>query len=223
MPASRQASPGNPCLQILSQVRCSLNNGYTHTALTCAPPHAGAVILTAQPYKVGDCITVKGICGTVRDVDMMMTEIETITSRTVVSLANIEILKGTIENFSRSPIREWRAKVVFSHQSAPDAVRATLAAACCAADSDAALAQATAAYAQDPTNPPVPVPEFVLLGFSDQGSQEWECRYRFPSANYWHARSVLNEEIAKAVQKAGHSVGFARLELANQQTPTAEK
>ena len=65
---------------------------------------AGAFLIILQPFKVGDFITAAGITGTVQEIGLFVTAIDTLDNvRTIVG--NNKIFSDTIQNFSANPYR----------------------------------------------------------------------------------------------------------------------
>ncbi|RZM77839.1 mechanosensitive ion channel family protein [Leptolyngbya iicbica] len=65
---------------------------------------AGAFLVIFRPYKVGDFITAGGITGTVREIGLFVTSIDTLENvRNVVG--NNVLFSDTIQNFSTNPYR----------------------------------------------------------------------------------------------------------------------
>ncbi|MEM6517880.1 MAG: mechanosensitive ion channel family protein [Cyanobacteria bacterium P01_D01_bin.71] len=65
---------------------------------------AGAFMVIFQPFKVGDFITAGGVTGTVREIGLFVTAIDTLDNvRTIVG--NNTLFSDTIQNFSTNPYR----------------------------------------------------------------------------------------------------------------------
>lgn len=75
---------------------------------------AGAFIMVLRPFKVGDFITAGGVTGTVKEVGLFVTAINTLDN--VMNLVgNNKIFSDTIQNFSMNPFRRVDLKAQLAH------------------------------------------------------------------------------------------------------------
>ena len=75
---------------------------------------AGAFLVILQPFKVGDFITAAGVTGTVREIGLFITTIDTLDNvRTIVG--NSKIFSDTIQNFSANPYRRVEVVAQLDH------------------------------------------------------------------------------------------------------------
>jgi small conductance mechanosensitive channel len=75
---------------------------------------AGAFIMVLRPFKVGDFVTAGGTTGTVKEVGLFVTAINTLDN--VVNLVgNNKIFSDTIQNFSTNPYRRVDLKAQLAH------------------------------------------------------------------------------------------------------------
>jgi small conductance mechanosensitive channel len=75
---------------------------------------AGAFIMVLRPFKVGDFITAGGVTGTVKEVGLFVTAINTLDN--VMNLVgNSKIFSDTIQNFSHNPFRRVDLKAQLAH------------------------------------------------------------------------------------------------------------
>lgn len=65
---------------------------------------AGAFIIVLRPYKVGDFITAAGVTGTVREIGLFTTTIDTM-DNIMTMVGNNKIFSDNIQNFSANPFR----------------------------------------------------------------------------------------------------------------------
>lgn len=74
----------------------------------------GLIILIFKPFKVGDFISAQGFMGTVMEVNMFSTRIDTPENRRVV-IPNGILSNGTVENYSTNGLRraEWKFGVEY--------------------------------------------------------------------------------------------------------------
>ncbi|MDE6146180.1 MAG: mechanosensitive ion channel [Muribaculaceae bacterium] len=74
----------------------------------------GVLILLLRPYEVGDYIDTQGYAGTVKAIQLFNTVITTPDNKTII-IPNGPLFTGTINNYSRQPIRrvEWTIAVAY--------------------------------------------------------------------------------------------------------------
>jgi small conductance mechanosensitive channel len=70
---------------------------------------AGAFLIVLKPFKVGDFVTVAGITGTVRELGMFATALDT-PDNVMTLIGNAKIFGDTIQNFSTNPYRRVELK-----------------------------------------------------------------------------------------------------------------
>lgn len=112
----------------------------------------GAFLIVLRPFKVGDFVTVGGITGTVKEIGLFVTSVQT-PDNVYTLIGNNKVFSDTIQNFSHNPFRRVELKAQLSG----------------AADLDAAMAklkETVSAVANVSSNPGVDVEilEFNLVG-----------------------------------------------------------
>lgn len=70
---------------------------------------AGAFLIVLRPYKVGDFVTLAGITGTVKEIGLFTTAIDT-PDNVLTMVGNNKIFADTIQNFSANPHRRVELK-----------------------------------------------------------------------------------------------------------------
>ncbi|MFZ0107595.1 MAG: mechanosensitive ion channel family protein [Thiobacillus sp.] len=70
---------------------------------------AGAFLIVLKPFKVGDFVTVAGITGTVRELGMFATALDT-PDNVMTLIGNAKVFGDTIQNFSTNPYRRVELK-----------------------------------------------------------------------------------------------------------------
>ncbi|HMK43932.1 MAG TPA: mechanosensitive ion channel family protein [Dissulfurispiraceae bacterium] len=84
---------------------------------------AGAFLVFLRPFKVGDFISAGDIMGTVREIGLLVTAIDTM-DNIHTFVGNSKILSGNIQNFSTNPYRRVDLKAQLNHGVNPsDAMR----------------------------------------------------------------------------------------------------
>lgn len=143
----------------------------------------GLVILTSRPFSVGDFIETSGICGTVAEISLNHTKLNTPDGH-MVMLPNQELASTTVINYSVLGLRRVTYKVTASYDAPTAAVRA----AC-----QEALA-ATALIA-DPSRNEVHVSNY------GESSIEYTIFCWTPHQNYWPVYYGLIENLRAAFER----------------------
>jgi small conductance mechanosensitive channel len=76
---------------------------------------AGAFMIVLRPIKVGDFVTVAGVTGTVKEIGLFMTAINTL-ENVLTIVGNNKIFSDTIQNFSINPYRRVDLKAQLNHR-----------------------------------------------------------------------------------------------------------
>jgi small conductance mechanosensitive channel len=75
---------------------------------------AGAFMIVLRPIKVGDFVTVAGVTGTVREIGLFVTAINTLDNVWTI-VGNNKIFSDTIQNYSVNPYRRVDLKAQLNH------------------------------------------------------------------------------------------------------------
>jgi small conductance mechanosensitive channel len=86
---------------------------------------AGAMLLIFRPYKVGDEVNVAGYAGTVREIELFTTALDTPDNRRII-VPNSSIFGAVIENITHHPVRRFTVPVGTAYSADIDATRAAL-------------------------------------------------------------------------------------------------
>lgn len=86
---------------------------------------AGIFLIVLRPYKVGDLITAAGITGTVRELGMLVTTIDTI-DNVRIYVGNNKMFSESIINYSVTPYRHVLLSAQIPHSIAPQEAMARL-------------------------------------------------------------------------------------------------
>lgn len=146
---------------------------------------AGAFLVVLRPFKVGDFVTIAGVTGTIVEVGLFATTVNTPDNiRTVVG--NNKVFGDTIQNFSANPYRRVDLKVQLAgsvdHQAAVDLLRQEL--------------------AKVPNVLPEPAPEAHILEFTLVGPV-LAVRPYCHNDHYWQVYFDSNRLIREALGQAG--------------------
>src|SRR5687767_8165207 len=75
---------------------------------------AGAFIMVLRPFKVGDFVTVGGVTGTIKEIGLFVTAINT-PDNVLTLVGNNKIFSDNIQNFSHNPYRRVDLKAQLAH------------------------------------------------------------------------------------------------------------
>ncbi|MFM1842147.1 MAG: hypothetical protein RLZZ490_883 [Cyanobacteriota bacterium] len=149
---------------------------------------AGVFLVIFRPFNVGDFITAGGVTGTVHEIGLFVTSIDTLDNvRTIV--ANNTIFSGNIQNFTVNPYRRVELVAQLSHGIDPD-------------DAMARLRQVISAIPNVETNP---APEIDILEFNLAGPV-LSVRPYCNNEHYWQVYFDTNKAISETFGQAGYPV-----------------
>ena len=155
----------------------------------------GLVILSSHPFNIGDEIEVSGITGTVREITLNHTKIETADGQ-IVMQPNKELSASRIINYTAL----GRRRVVRTVTASYDAPTETVKAAC------------LEAVAATPKVLPDPAPTVYLTNYG-ASSIEYSVRCWTAAEDYWSAFFALNENLRDAFGKHGVEMTYDHLNV----------
>jgi small conductance mechanosensitive channel len=141
---------------------------------------AGAFLMILRPFKAGDFISGGGVTGTVEEVGLFVTTINTMDNvRTFIG--NNKIFSDNIQNFTANPFRRVDLVAQLSHKDDPQAARTLL------KERLAAIPNVVLA----------PVPDVEILTFTPMGPV-LAVRPYVHNDNYWQVYFDTNKVISQA-------------------------
>ena len=146
---------------------------------------AGAFLIVLKPFKVGDFITAGGVTGTVREIGIFVTSIDT-PDNVLTSIGNNRIFSDTIQNFSANPYR--RVDLLCQLAGSADHV--------------AAMELLRARMAAIPNVVATPAPDVEILEFNLVGPV-LAVRPYCHTEHYWQVYFDGNRAIREALAAAG--------------------
>lgn len=156
---------------------------------------SGVFILAERPFEVGDVIRLGDTTGTVLSIDMLSVKLRTF-DNLYVRVPNETVMKSSIVNVSRFPVRRYDLVLRVEPSVDLDLVRNALIGA--ADGCDAALDE--------------PRPVVIFQGYVDSGIElqlsAWTTQER-----YLDLRNTLPRAVDQALREAGIRVGFPRWKL----------
>lgn len=145
----------------------------------------GVLLLITGPFKVGHYVSVSGIEGVVKEINMLCTKILTVDNKEII-VPNTEVAGGKIINFSSEPLRRVDIEVKVGYNNDTQVVTKAL---------EKAVA-ATPKALQDPA------PFVKIVGYNEY-SISYTMRVWCKSADYWDVYFGLMENVGKEKDAAG--------------------
>lgn len=161
---------------------------------------AGAMLAIFRPFKLGDIVVLSGYTGTIAEIDLFTTRMDTFDNRRII-LPNNQIFGAIIENISHNKVRRTDVDVGVEYSADIDETRQVL--------ERAALSV--------PGRAPEPLPSVVLSGFGES-SVNWQVRVWTVPPDFLAVRQATAREIKYALDQAGIGIPFPQrvLHMADQ-------
>jgi small conductance mechanosensitive channel len=156
---------------------------------------AGAMLLIFRPYKVGDTVVVAGHTGTVDEIELFTTTLDTPDKRRVI-IPNSSIFGAVIENHTYHAMRRFETAVGTAYGADIDQTRTAL----------------ERAVRTVPIVLPEPVAE-VLLTALGASSVDWTIRGWARRDSLGQARQAVIRAVKMELDRAGVGIPFPQMEL----------
>jgi small conductance mechanosensitive channel len=158
---------------------------------------SGLTILATKPIHVDDFVDIGSITGTVKHIDLIYTEITTLSNR-VVYIQNSQVCSNNITNYSIDPKCRIDIKINAAYESPVESVKAALADAVSQCD-----------FMSDPA-------PYITISSFGANSVEYLVRVWFSGSPDYNAETIkykLNEEIAESFDRAGVIMTYDHLNV----------
>ncbi len=155
----------------------------------------GVVLLLLRPYKVGDYITSQGQSGTVAEIGLFQTRIQTSDNRTIY-IPNNAISSSIIDNYTQSDTRRINWSVAISYGD----------------DVDVARAEIMRLLTADARVLAAPAPAVYVSELADS-SVNLSVRAWVATDNYWDVFFLMNETFYKELPKCGVHFPFPQMDV----------
>ena len=149
---------------------------------------AGAFLIVLRPFKVGDYVKVSGIEGTVKEIGIFSTTIES-ADHVVAFVGNNKIFSDIIHNYSASPTRRVERTAQLAHN----------------VDVKDAIARWREAVRKIPNVAQIPEPVVEIVDFTTRGPV-LAVRPYTNNNNYWQVYFDTNRAICETFGEAGYPV-----------------
>lgn len=155
----------------------------------------GIMLLTAHPFSAGDFVEAGGVSGTVQEVGLVYTKLNTLDNK-VVYIPNGEISGKTITNYSGNDKRRVELSLSASYDAPAEKVKECM----------------TRVVGEHPLTLPTPEP---LIRVSRYGSSsiEYIIRVWCATDDYWTVYFDLLEQVKAAFDKAGIEMTYDHLNV----------
>ena len=159
---------------------------------------AGAFILVLRPFKVGDYVLAGDVEGTVREIGLFTTTIDT-PDNVQTMVGNGKIMGGTVKNYSSNAFRRVDLTAQLDHR----------------VDVQDAIARLSDAVARIPNTMQDPRPDVEVLSFNERGPL-LAVRPYCNTAHYWQVYFATNRVIRETFATAGYPAPEAHLHVRGQ-------
>ncbi len=156
---------------------------------------SGAMLLIFRPFKVGDYITAAGQSGTVFEIGLFSTLLNTPDNKRII-IPNSSVFGNVIENYSFNPTRRVDVSVGTSYDADLDQAREIL------------LAAGNAM--EHKLDDPAPA---VLLQEMGASSINWSVRVWVPSSQFWPTKDALTREIKYRLDAADIGIPYPQMDV----------
>ena len=165
---------------------------------------AGAMLLIFRPYKVGDVVHIAGYAGTVDEIELFTTSIDTSDNRRII-IPNGEIFGAVIENITHNRLRRIDVTVGVSYSADIDRTKDVL----------------LAALKSVPGIVHTPEPSAMLsaLGAS---SVDWGVSVWGPTNDYGAIKHAAMRAVKMHLDQAGIEIPYPQMDVRVQQPAQAE-
>jgi len=156
---------------------------------------AGVMLLIFRPYKVGDYVDIGGTAGTVHEIELFTTTLDTPDNRRII-VPNGQIFGSTIENVTFHETRRVEVLVGTEYTADLNLARSTLLAA--------------AKSVEGVLSEPEPVAYLNELGGS---SIDWKVRVWSKTSDFWAVRERLTQAVKEHLDNAGVGIPFPQMDV----------
>ncbi len=155
----------------------------------------GVVLLILKPFKVGNYIEAQGYAGTVMEIQIFTTILNTPDKKTII-IPNGPLSSGTVINYSKEPTRrvEWTFRI--SYNDSIDAAREII----------LEILETDSRVLTDPA----PIVVVASLG---ESSVDLKTRVWVESANFWSVFFENQEAVKKAFDAKGITIPFPQTDV----------
>lgn len=155
----------------------------------------GVVLLILRPFKVGNYIEAQGFAGTVKEIQIFSTILNTPDKKTII-IPNGPLSSGTVINYSKEPTRRVEWTFGISYNDSIDAAREII----------LEILEADSRVLAEPA------PMVVVASLGDS-SVDLKTRVWVESANFWSVFFEIQEVVKKAFDAKGITIPFPQTDV----------
>lgn len=159
---------------------------------------AGVLLLVFRPFKVGDFVQVAGVMGTVDEIDLFTTTLDTPDNRRII-IPNSMISGSTIENISRHQHRRVEVNVGVAYEACIDRTREALTRACVVLQEQIVSGEGRG--------------HSVLLSELGDHAVQWTVRAWVNASDFLAMREALTVEIKQQLDAAEIAIPFPQMDV----------
>lgn len=152
----------------------------------------GLVLVTTQPFKVGDYIESDGFGGTVEEISVLTTRLNTVDGKRVV-IPNSNVSSKGLINYSPNALRRIDLPVLLTYEASIEKAKSVF---------QGLIEEIEGAERS----------EILLTKLADSG-YEFTLRFWIPTPEYFKQLFILNEKISPALEEAGLELAYPHLQL----------
>ena len=156
---------------------------------------SGLTILSTKPFKVGDYVEIGDIEGTVQDIGLVYTSLNTLDNRRIL-VPNSNVVDEEVINYTTEPLRRVDLKVTAAYDAPVEGVKAAI---------QAVIARHGKILAD-------PAPFARLSGYGDS-ALEYTVRVWCQNQDYWTVYHDLLEGIKTTFDEQGISIPYPQMEV----------
>lgn len=162
----------------------------------------GVLILLLKPYKVGDFIEAQGFTGTVKEIQIFHTVVNTADNKSII-IPNGGLSTGSINNYSKESYRRVDWTIGLSYGDNASAAKDVM----------------TSMLLEDPDVEKGELPDgrdakpFVALSNLGDSSVDFTVRAWTKSSSYWPLYFRMNERFYKELPEKGFSFPFPQMDV----------
>lgn len=155
----------------------------------------GVIILLLKPFKVGDFVEASGYTGTVKEIQIFVTILNTTDNKRII-LANGALASSNLTNYSAEPLRRVDFSIGIAYGDSYDEAKALI----------------ERFIAEDDKILKDPAP-FIGLGELADSSVNITVRTWVEAANYWEVFFRMNERVYKEFGENNLNIPFPQMDL----------
>lgn len=159
---------------------------------------AGVLMIVFRPFKVGDFVNVAGVSGTVNEIDLFTTTLDTVDNRRLI-IPNSSVSGTTIENFSYHIHRRVEVVVGVDYDASLDLTRD-------------ALQKAVDTFVRETVHGEGRGSQVVLANLGDS-AVEWKVRMWVNTPDYWPMNEALTGEIKQQLDAVSIGIPYPQMDV----------